>query len=489
MGWTIKGMTENLVVASRKRVLLAALLLPLTTPVSAETLAEAMAAAAAHHPTLRAEKARNQAAHVGIDIARSGYYPRVNASGDIGAASGSRGLYAGSDGGVGNSGSRALNDGWGGRWGYSLSAEQPLFDGWRTQSAVAEAHSGAEAATSQVRVAEQSVLLEAVIAFADVVRDRQIEALRTRSRAMLEEEVTAALERMKHKAGTETDVAQTRARHAQAIADLIVAKAETKVSLAEYERVVGRPPRKLDRPKVPESLLPNSIETAVASATSFNPATATAASREEASRHTIDRLAADGLPQVKLRGGIDGERSLSSGNDERDRDSASIAVRVTVPLFDGGESSARVQQARHINVSLAEEARAVRERVHASVTGAWARTVASRQRLAFEQQSVESSRKALDGVREEIRLGHRATVEGLDAQRELTASEVRLAASERDLIVSAYALIATTGQLALNDGHEAGRIASSADKPGKKSVQSRGTDAGAAWQPVVKRKP
>ena len=190
-----------------------------------------------------------------------------------------------------------------------------------------------------------------------------------------------------------------------------------------------------------------------------------------------------------MRGGIDGERSLSSGNDERDRDSASIAVRVTVPLFDGGESSARVQQARHINVSLAEEARAVRERVHASVTGAWARTVASRQRLAFEQQSVESSRKALDGVREEIRLGQRATVEGLDAQRELTASEVRLAASERDLIVSAYALIATTGQLALNDGHEAGRTASSTDKPGKKSVQSRGSDAGAAWQPVVKRKP
>jgi hypothetical protein len=66
---------------------------------------------------------------------------------------------------------------------------------------------------------------------------------------------------------------------------------------------------------------------------------------------------------------------------------------------------------------------------------------------------------------------------------------VRLAASERDLIVSAYALIATTGQLALNDVYEAGRIASSTDKPDKKSAQSRGTDAGAAWQPVVKRKP
>ena len=482
-------MAESPVFVFRKCVFIAALLFPLATQVNAETLDEAMAAAAAHHPTLRAEQARNQAAHVGIDIARSGYYPRVTASGDIGAASGSRGLYAGSDSSIGSSGSGSLNEGWGGRWGYSLSAEQPLFDGWRTQSSVAEARSGADAATSQVRVAEQSVLLEAVVAFADVVRDRQIETLRTRSRTMLEEEVAASLERMKRGVGTETDVAQTRARHAQAIADLIVAKAETKASLAEYERVIGRAPRKLARPKVPEQLLPNSIETAIASASSRHPASVTAASREEASRHSIDRLAADGLPQVKLRGGIDGERSLSSGSDELNRDSASVAVRVTVPLFDGGESAARVQQARHINVSLAEEARAVRERVHASVNSAWARLTAGRQRLAFEQQSVSSSRKALEGVREEIRLGQRATVEGLDAQRELTASEVRLAASERDLIVSAYALLATTGQLALNEARDV-QAASSTEKPRKTAKQAaREPDAGAAWQPVIKRKP
>ena len=481
-------MIERFRVVTGRGIAISALLVSLSLPGHAETVAEAMAAAAAHHPALGAEKERNQAARVGIDIARSGYYPRVSASGDIGAASGSRGLYAGSGSSVGESNSRSFDEGWGGRWGYSLNAEQPLFDGWRTQSAVAEARSGADAATSQVRVAEQSVLLEAVVAFADVVRDRRIEILRTRSKTMLEEEVVAALERMKRKVGTETDVAQTRARHAQSIADLIVARAETKVSLAEYERVVGRAPRKLVRPKVPESLLPNSIDSAIASAVSRHPATAAAASKQEASRYGIDRLAADGLPQVKLRGGIEGERSLSSGSDEFSRDSASVALRVTVPLFDGGENAARVQQARHINASLAEEARAVRERIHASVTGAWARLSGGRERLAFEQRSVDSSRKALEGVREEIRLGQRATVEGLDAQRELTASEVRLAASERDLIVSAYALLATTGQLSLQEMADVA-AATSSIAASRETAKTRELHSSAPWQPVVKRKP
>ena len=238
---------------------------------------------------------------------------------------------------------------------------------------------------------------------------------------------------------------------------------------------------------MPESSLPKTIDDAIASADTQNPIAIAAELREQASRHTVDRLAADRLPQVKLRGGIDGERSFSSGPE--DRDSASVAVRVSVPIFDGGATTARVEQAKHVNVSLAEETRGIREKIHSSVMAAWARLTGGRERLAYEQVSVKASRQALEGVREEIRLGQRSTLEGLDAQRELVASEERLAAGERDLIVAAYALLAVTGQLTLREAQGSSKTAAAASAETKSERGKRKADApnSSAWRPVINR--
>ncbi len=467
------------------RPALAALLLLtglLAAPAAAETLVEAMTAAVRHHPTLRAEHARKGAARAGVDVARSGYYPRVTASGDIGAASGPRGLSAGTGPDVGGK-ARAGADDFGARWGYSLNAEMPLYDGMRTRSAVAEASTGAEAASAQVAVAEQTVLLDAAIVFSDVLRDRRVETLHARSTAMLQDEVKSVMDRLRGGTATQTDVAQTRARHAQAIADLITAKANTAISVAEYERVVGHAPRKLSAASVPDPLLPKTAEAAVANAEAQNPAAVGADLRAAASGHTVDRLRADGLPQVKLRGGIDGDRSFSSRGE--DRDGASASVRVVVPLFDGGETAARVEQAQQIQESLAEEARGVRERVRAGVIAAWSRLAAGRDRLASERDAVAESRRALESVREEIRLGQRSTLEGLDVQRELVASEVRLAAGERDLIVAGYALLAATGQLVLENVQGQVPAKAAGKRDASRAAKSAAAGDGQPWGAVV----
>ncbi len=415
----------------------------------AETIEDAMAAAMRHYPPVMAEAARRQAAQTGVDVARAGWLPRVNASGDVGAASGPRGLSAGSGssslGGVGSPFGTDLAT----RWGYSLMAEQPLYDGGRTRSAVAEAQAGAEASGAQVRVVEQAVLLEAVTVFTDLLRDRDVEALRAREVAALAEQVRSMQELASRGEAGVTDVAQTRARHAQAIAELITARASATARVAEYVRVVGRTPGRLVRPRMPEAALPASQEAAIASALAAHPVRFAAEHKEEASRHAVERQRADGLPQVRLRGGVEGDHAFS-GN-VPGRDSGSVSVRVTVPLYDGGETTARVEQARHISRSLAEEARGVRDRLQSGAVSAWIGLAAARERIVVERQAVAEARRALEGLREEMRLGQRPVIDLLDAQRELVASEVRVANGERELIVAAYALISAAGQLRTPD--------------------------------------
>lgn len=411
-----------------------------------ETLHDAMISAMKHYPPVMAEAARRDAARAGIDIARAGWLPRVTASGDVGAASGDRGLSAGSgNGALGTVGSPFGTD-MATRWGYAVMAEQPVFDGFRTKSAVAEAQSGASAASEQTRVVEQLVLMETVTVFADLLRDLDIEKLRERDVAALGKHVASLRERAARGDAGLADVAQGRARYAQALAELITARANVSARNAEYKRVVGRPPGRLVRPSMPRSALPASLEAVIASAYENHPVAAAAGFKEEASRHAIERQRADALPQVKLRGGVEGDHAFSGVNG---RNAASVSMRVTVPLYDGGETAARVEQARHVSRSLAEESRGVRDRLYAGATTAWTGLAAARERIEVERKAVAETEQAVAGLNEEVRLGQRSIVDLLDAQRDLVNAQIRVASSERELIVTSYALLSAAGTLTI----------------------------------------
>ena len=65
---------------------------------------------------------------------------------------------------------------------------------------------------------------------------------------------------------------------------------------------------------------------------------------------------------------------------------------------------------------------------------------------AFEAQ-VRAAEFALDGVRKELEVGSRTTLDLLDAERELLSAQVNLANSRRDRSAAAYRLLAVCGQL------------------------------------------
>ena len=72
---------------------------------------------------------------------------------------------------------------------------------------------------------------------------------------------------------------------------------------------------------------------------------------------------------------------------------------------------------------------------------------AARAQLKSDQVQVEANRIALEGVREEERVGQRTLLDLLNAEQELLDAEVQLVITRRELIVAAYTLIAQTGRL------------------------------------------
>ena len=72
--------------------------------------------------------------------------------------------------------------------------------------------------------------------------------------------------------------------------------------------------------------------------------------------------------------------------------------------------------------------------------------VARRQSSSSGKQ-VTAAEVALNGVREEARVGQRTTLDVLNAQQDLVNARVALVTAQRDRVVASYTVLASTGAL------------------------------------------
>ncbi len=413
-------------------VLLVAALLTPTSQALAETLQQSMASAYHKNPRLDAERARLRATDEEVPRAKSGFRPQINGSADAGRQRIETDPKTSSNG--------ELNP-----WGYSINMSQSVFSGFRTVHAVGEAEAAVRAGREQLRTVEQQVLLEAVTAYCDVVRDAALVRLREANVEVLSRELVGVQARRSVREVTRTDVAQTQARRARAVSALDAARASFKSSRAAFEKVVGRPAGGLSPPSPPSRFLPRALEEALTISERESPVVVAALYREQGARHNVDRIRGELLPEVRVEARLDHRMEPSRGITEQDV--ASVTGRINIPLYEGGETHARVRQSKHTHVSRLQEIEQARNEVQAGVTQAWSRYGASRSQLRSDQAQVEAARVALEGVREEEKAGQRTQLDVLNAEQEALEAEIQLVGTRRDLIVAAYTLLSQMGRL------------------------------------------
>ena len=405
-------------------------------PVAAESLREALAAAYHSNPKLDAERAKLRATDEDVARAESGYRPIVEGSAEIGHQRAS-------------SEPRSATAGESNPWGYTLSIRQPVFQGYRTQNGVAEAEATVKAGRENLRLVESTVLLEAVRAYMDVVTAASIVRIRNANVSVLAQELDAANTRRSVKEVTKTDVAQAQARHARAVASADLAKADLKSAAADYERVIGHAPGGTGMPPMKLKFLPRSLEEAWGIAERQSPNLASALYREEAARFAVDKVRGELLPEVNVEASYGHRENPNSAFDQQD--SASISGRVSVPLYDGGEIRARVRQAKHTQVSRVQEIEQARTETVAQVTSAWSALSGQRAKLKSDAIQVDANRIALEGTREEEKVGQRTLLDVLNAEQEYLDAQIEHANSRREVVVAGYQLLAAMGSLTAED--------------------------------------
>jgi outer membrane protein len=395
-------------------------------------LKEALSAAYRLNPQLDAERARLRATDEEVARANAGYRPIISGSADIN--------YQRSD-----TDPPSANNGEGHPRGYSFDLTQPIFRGFRTLNQVRVAEATVRAGRESLRLVEQNVLLAAATAYVDVVRDQAIVRLNENNVNVLSSELRATQDRFNVGEVTRTDVAQATARRAGAVSQLELARANLKTSRATFERVVGSPPGRLTEPPAPNGLLPKSLDDAVQVHNRENPSVVSALYLEEASRYSVDVIRGELLPTVQLEASYSQRFDPSRTVDESEQ--TTVTGRLSVPIYQGGEVDARVRQAKHTHVSRIQQIEQARTEGQANVVSTWSRLVAARAQQVSAQAQVDANQTALQGVREEERVGQRTLLDVLDAEQELLNSQVALVTTRHDTIVQAYTLLAAIGRL------------------------------------------
>jgi outer membrane protein len=400
---------------------------------SAETLKQALGAAYKFNPRLDAGRAIQRATDEEVPRALSGYRPKVAGSADttyeiesIKPSTSARQTTEGNP------------------RGYAVGLTQPLFRGFRTKNAVSLAEATVRAGWEALRSTEASVMLEAVTAYVDVVRDQAIVTLREKNVKVLTQDLEATQARFQAGEVTRTDVEQAKARRAGSIAALDLARANLKTSRATFERVIGHPPSRLVEPKG-SFLVPRTLAESTEIALRESPEVVAALYREQVARFNIDLIRGELLPTVQLEANY--AKRFDPSENIKDAESTTVTGRLTVPFYSGGEVEARVRQAKQTHIQRLQEIEQARSEVQAQVVTAWSQLQAAKAAVESDLVAVAANDVALKGVREEEKVGQRTLLDVLNAEQELLNAQVTLVTDRRNVVVASYALVSSIGRL------------------------------------------
>ena len=418
-------------------VVLSTTLLGLSAPSIAETLAGALARAYAGNPALNAERANLRATDENVPRALSGYRPSVSVTANAGL------LY--SAGRVGEAGvlerrretllSRDVG----------LQVTQNLFNGFRTANSTRQAESEVLGGRQTLRQTEQDTLFAGAQAYMDVLRDTAILDLQRNNVEVLEEQLAQTRERYTAGQITPTDVAQAEARLAFARSQVSNAESNLQGSIATYRRIIGTEPRQLAAGRPPDQLVPATLTAAVQVGLAEHPAIVAALHAVEVAELQVKIIEGELAPSLNVVGRTGQAFDAESRGDRAF--SASILGQLSIPIYEGGETYARVRQAKEQAGRRRLEAEGSRDLVRAGVVTAWGTLEAAKANVRAAQTQISASETALRGVREEARAGQRTTLDVLNQQQELLNARVNLIIAQRDRVVAAYSVAQAIGRL------------------------------------------
>jgi outer membrane protein len=417
------------------------------TAAVADTLEWALVQAYQNNPSLNAQRAALRATDEYVPQALSGYRPKLSITSTDGFTYSSTLSHTVSQAVFPNSVSYSnIADDIGTR-GIGATATETLYNGNQTANHTRQAESQVMGARETLRVTEQQVLLDASTSYMNLLRDQAILDLNRRNVEVLTEQLKQTRDRFNVGEVTRTDVAQAESRLAAGRSALLGAQSNFVTSQANYRRVIGVDPGRLDPGTPVDRLSPPTLPGAISQGETQSPSVLAAMYGVDIAELTVKISEGALYPNLGITASASKEWDPTSTTNKQTI--ASVLGTITVPIYQGGAEYSAIRQSKETLGQQRLNLDVNRDQVRETVVASWGELDAAKAQIEATTAQVNAAEIALNGVREEARVGQRTTLDVLNAQQELVNARVALVTAQHDRVVASYTLLASVGALSM----------------------------------------
>jgi outer membrane protein len=411
---------------------------------SAETMQSALVKAYQNNPQLNAQRASARSIDENVPQALSGYRPKISVTAGISEQYIS--LTTKSPSPFNPAQPVYLNEAnWFTPWTVGITGTQTLFNGFQTANRTRAAESQVSGAREALRVMEQTILLNAATTYMDVLRDTaNLEVQRSNVR-VLQETLKQTRDRFDVGEVTRTDVAQAEAQLAAGQSAELAAESTLTTSKANYRQVILVEPTNLAPGSPVDRFFPKTLPASIDLGLTENPNVTSAMYGVDVSFLQVKINEGALLPVVSAQ--ISAQQQSEPFPGLTNEFNGMVAGNVTIPIYQGGSEYSLIRQSKE---SLGQQRLTLdltRNQVRQAVVQAWGQLEAAKAQVVAAQSQVTSSEVALNGVREEARVGQRTTLDVLNAQQALVNARVALVTAQHDRVVASYNVLSAVGRL------------------------------------------
>jgi outer membrane protein len=406
-------------------------------PAEADTLEGALALAYQNNPQINSQRANTRSVDEGVSIAVSGYRPKVTGTvsgGEIYLDSLSKGATPKS------TTTTAIST-------YQLQATQTLLNGFQTASKTRQAEAAVFGQRETLRNTEQTVLLAAATAYLNLLQAAAVLELDRNNVNVLEATLRQTRDRFTVGEVTRTDLAQALTSLEQGRARLHADESAYITARSVYVQQIGVEPGKLAPVSPVDRFSPTTLAGALQRGASQNPQISLAMYNIDAAVQNVKALEGALYPSLSVSTTLTKSFGSTTNSTGLETLSGQVLGTLTVPLYNGGQEYAQIRQAKETLGQRRIDLDTARYTVQQAVTQAWGQLEAAKAQIDATSAQVTSSEIALDGVREEARVGQRTTLDVLNAQQTLVGARTALVQAQHDRLVASYALLASVGSL------------------------------------------
>jgi outer membrane protein len=412
---------------------------------TAEKIEAALARAYQNNPQLNAQRATVRQTDEGVAQALSGYRPTVSA--DASAGKGFLDAQASIPTSLLSTpinvpiNIRTALD----TWSVGVNASQNLLNA-QTPNRTRAAEAKVFAARETLRVIEQSVLLSAASVYMDVLRDTANFDLQRDNVRVLRQTLKVTQDRYNAGLVTTTDVDQAQAQLAAAEASLAAAESSLMTTKANFRRIIGNEAQDLSPAMPVDRFSPRSLEAAIAQSLSQNPSVAAAMYDVDVAQLQVKIAEAGLYPTLGLFGSVQ-QLQLSGSDFNLKILNSTVLTRLTIPLYQGGKEHSAIRQDKETVGQQRLNLDQVRDQVRSNVAQYWGQVQATKAQTEAAERQVKYAESALNGVRDEARVGQRTTLDVLNAIQALLNARVSLITAQHDRVVASYNVLSAVGRL------------------------------------------